>query len=65
MTKISYHRVRAGVYSFPRHSVQRFVTDEETYWTVTNINNGEQVRVDNFGQAKYYIAKLEQGDTNE
>jgi len=57
-----YFRIKAGKYSFARHIVERFITDEGTYWLVTNTDNGETVRVDNFTQAKEYINNLGQGN---
>ena len=60
-----YFRVRAGKYSFARHDVERFITDEETYWLVTNRENGERVRLDNFKQCCNYIDNLQTGATNE
>ena len=60
-----YIRLKAGRYSFARFDVERFISDEPTYWLVTNKQNGERVRVDNFKQAKEYITKLETGDSNE
>lgn len=59
----NYIRRKAGLYSFPRFDVERFVSDEPTYWLVTNTQNGERVRVDNFKEAKKYIIKLETGES--
>lgn len=63
--KSSFIRVRAGFYSFARHEAQRFITDEETYWLVTNKQNGERVRLDNFKQCCDYINNLQTGEASE
>jgi len=62
MSKPNYFRIRAGEYSFKSHKAQRFYDGDEIYWLVTNENNGERARLDNFHKVVEYIAKIEGGE---